>query len=505
MFKGMLESLKKFAPDMSQLIVYDNASKNAEDLKKVVFSIMDYLSDDAILYILSDKNNGFGAAHNIALKSATGEYFAVVNDDIEFFSNWTTPMIEVLSSDNKIAQVNPKKNVCNCVDMLGHGYGIQTDEPEYCEGSCFMMRTELAKEFGLFDDIYEFGYFEDADLSLRLRKAGYKLRSVDIDWIHYRSVTSNKVDIDLRGYYTNNEYKFKKRWNAYLFKKRFGDFIVIRRTGANGDVFLVTPIIEALKQEYPDCAIGLMTKCPQSVLPNETIDIVLTEVYAPVVCSRFIDLDNVYERDFTVNIVDAYAREAGISLNGKCRRGIPYITEKHQAKIEKILPKDFGNFVAIDLSDSWKGKEWSLSNYGKLVEMITEDGMKVVSIGVIGGYTNYIKVDLDFVNMLDILETMALLYKTKIFIANEGLTVHMAQAVNTLTIALYGCTLPQYTNDINSKSLFPVISPVKCVGCRHRPSAGNMIYCRRGYECMKRITPEMVFDKYREVKKLLSL
>ncbi|MEW6585446.1 MAG: glycosyltransferase, partial [Nitrospirota bacterium] len=315
-FRNLMKSLKEYTPEMTQLLIFDNGSKSKEYADIAGEHFGPSLTDNKVRLEItrSDKNAGFAAAHNRNLSRAQGKYFAVLHDDIQFFDQWAAPMINALGGDSKIAQVGPKTNVFNTLAGDKIGGWEATDEPEYCEGSCFVMPASLAKKCGFFDEQFQYHYFEDMDLSLRLRKDGYRLKNVDIKWQHSRGQTTVRLiqdNIDLPGYYIINEYLFKKRWHAYLAKKRFGKTIVVKRAAEIEDVYLTLPVIEALKEKHPDSLILLMTNFKDAVEGCFDID-GYVKFSSPVPCDEFIDLDYAYEKDFRRHIVDCYAAVAGV-------------------------------------------------------------------------------------------------------------------------------------------------------------------------------------------------
>ena len=498
-FRRFINSLKEFTPELAHLIIIDNASESKE-FREIVKEGT-YASVPLVTIIENKSNFGFGRAHNLALKEVKTPYFAVLNDDIEFYEPWAGQMLQILETDLSIAQVGPKKGVCNALTEQGQGLWSDTIEPEYCEGSCFIMPTKIARQFGLFDERYDFAYFEDTDLSLRLRKEGYLLRNVDIKWKHYRAVTTQKVEIDLKGYHINNEYKFKKRWNAYLIGKKFGRTIVIKRSASLGDVFLVTPVIEALKLKYPDSVIMVMTQCPQAIEANNDIDY-LAPMNHPIPCDEFIDLDYAYEKDFRKHIVDAYADIAGVKL--KRKTGILYVSQEDKNYIEGLIPQDFGKFIAIDYSDTWGGKAWDKEKYNELSVLIKQDGYKIIGIGKGGNIGKTYSPDLNLVNALTPLQTGLVIAKSVMFIGHEGLLTHFAQAAKTPAITLYGCTTPELVNTM-TPILHTVVAPAACRGCRHRYAAGTGILCSRNFECMDMITVEMVYEGYRTLRQKIEM
>ncbi|MBM4137238.1 MAG: glycosyltransferase [Nitrospira sp.] len=506
-FRNFIQSLKKFTPEMAQLLIYDNASESKEFINIANQYFAPELSDHKVKVKIthSNSNIGFGAAHNRNLSHANAKYFAVLNDDIEFFENWATPMIQILEENPKVAQVGPKKKVFNTLGVDNIGGWEDTDSPEYCEGSCFIMPTSLAKGYRLFDEEYQYGYFEDMDLSLRFKKDGYLLRNADIQWEHHKGTTTVKMimnNFDLPGYYIVNEYLFKKKWHSYLMKKRFGEMIVIKREAETGDVFLIMPVIEALKEKYPDCVIILMTQCSDAVKGCFDID-GFVPYGSSVPCDIFIDLDYAFEKDFRKHIVDCYAEVAGVKARSKTAS---LYTEKKDMEYTNSLVQEYPLSVTLDFSDSISGKQWKREKYVELGKLVKQEGLSLITVGKTAQqYASYLDADLNLVNVLTPLQTALVIAKSKLFIGNEDLLALFAQSTHTPSIVLYGCTLPEYVSDTSLPMLIPVVTPVACRGCRHRHNTGRIIACPRNFACMEAITVDMVYEKFREVMKNLRI
>ena len=500
-FENFIKSLKQFTPEMTQLLIFDNGSESKDFVNIANQYFGHALSDHkATLTIThSDKNIGFGMAHNRNLNLAKTRYFAVLNDDIEFYENWSTPMVKILEENARAAQVGPKTNVFNVLGIDKIGGWEDTENPEYCEGSCFVMPTALAKKYALFDKKYAYHYFEDMDLSLRLRSDGYVLKNIDIKWQHLRGKTTIKLiekNIDIPGSYIVNEYLFKKRWHAYLMKKRFGKTFVIKRAADIEDVFLTLPIIEALKEKYPDSAVLLMTQFPDVVEGCFDID-GHVPYNSPIPCDVLIDLDFSYEKDFRSHIVDCYAKVAGVKP--KKKTGTLY-TEKKDIEYVNNLLKEYPEFVALDFSDSVPGKQWNRQNYVELGKRIKQDGFKIITVGKTSAqHPEFLDPDLNLINVLTPQQTALVIAKSKVFIGNEGLLAHFAQTTHAPHMILYGATQPEFVSDISLPMLFPIITPVACKGCRHRYAAGTMIACPRNFACMEAISVDMVYEAFKEI------
>jgi len=491
MWKNFLESLKKFAPEMKQLIIIDNAS---EDRSGWVWIAKDIFKDSEveICTVLNDINVGFGRAHNEALKLATQPYFAVVNDDVEFFENWTTDMLKILKEDHTIGQVGMGEGVFNTLDMGMNATYTDTDSPEYVEGSCFIVPTDIARFFGLFDPVYEMGYCEDTDLSFRLREAGFLTKSIKKQWLHYRAFTSKKLKekYDLGGYQTKNRLLFRSRWIGYLLTKKFGmRTVIFCRTMSIGDVFLLMPVIKAWKEKNPNDAIVVMTLTPHAIEGREDIDGIV-KVGTPLPCDVFMNFDYSYEKDFMKHIVDSYARIAGVEVKSKIAELM--IPEQTYQDVDKFLQHVEGPFVVFELSDSWGGKQWPEYNYAELAERLQKDGFKIIGVGKTN-FPRVVNCDINLVNCLDVFETSAVMSRAKFLVSNEGLLVHLAQSMFLPAVVMYGTTRPEYCNE-PSDLLEYVVSPAACQGCRHTHQAGTSIYCERQFACMEMITVDMVYD-----------
>lgn len=174
-----------------RIYVVDNASNdNSMDLIAAEFP--------SISLIYSDRNLGYGAANNIAMRHADSDYHAIVNPDILLKEDVLKHMYDFMQGNPDVGmcipsiyymngdpQYLPKRNpklkylVANrlplkSLDKHRIAYKMldcdlsQVTDVEFASG-CFMFaRTELLKEVGGFDERF-FMYFEDADLTRRVR------------------------------------------------------------------------------------------------------------------------------------------------------------------------------------------------------------------------------------------------------------------------------------------------------------------------------------------------
>ncbi len=189
---NLLDSLHVHLPDIClPIYVVDNAS--TDNTLKILES-----NKYNIKVISNVHNLGFGAGHNKAISQIDSKYHFLINPDIVIDSDVISKMIEyfdknenvgilvpkVLNPDGTV-QVLPKRDP-KIISLISRRINIKPlrkyrEEYEMLEfdenssfdiefaSGCFMgIRTDLLKEAGGFDERY-FLYFEDADLSRRIR------------------------------------------------------------------------------------------------------------------------------------------------------------------------------------------------------------------------------------------------------------------------------------------------------------------------------------------------
>lgn len=200
-------SLKK-NPIQAEIIVVDNAStdKSVELIKNLE------LKAKNLKLIENRANVGFGKANNLGLKKAEGKYILFLNSDTLVEGINLQELISVMNQDEKIGVLTVRVNLENgCLDPASHrgyptiwrsftyfsklehltrhipilnrvfgGYHLThlshrtTHEIESPSGAFFLTRKSILDELGGFDENF-FMYGEDLDLSMRIKRLGYKI------------------------------------------------------------------------------------------------------------------------------------------------------------------------------------------------------------------------------------------------------------------------------------------------------------------------------------------
>ncbi len=190
-----------------KITVIDNASTdNTVKLVEEKFPSVEVMA--------TGENLGFGYGHNKMLGTAS-RYHAVINPDVIIDSNVFCSLVKYLDENPDVAMVTPKilnadgteqflpkRRPTERYMLLGRlsryirafkpirdeytMSNVTIDKPteiEFCTGCFMVMRTELFKKIGGFDEQF-FMYLEDADLTDRIRQYGKVIFNPDYSAIH---------------------------------------------------------------------------------------------------------------------------------------------------------------------------------------------------------------------------------------------------------------------------------------------------------------------------------
>lgn len=98
------------------------------------------------------------------------------------------------------------------VDKVDRGEYDKVEEIDFATGAAMFIRREVLQEVGLFDEKY-FMYLEDADLSQRTKRHGWKVLFVPDAKLWHKVAQSSRIGSDLNDYYiTRNRLLFGVRY-----------------------------------------------------------------------------------------------------------------------------------------------------------------------------------------------------------------------------------------------------------------------------------------------------
>lgn len=187
--------IKNSKSDNVWLYVADNGSED----DSVIFLQNNF---PEIKIIRLEKNYGFAAGYNLALRKINAEYYVILNSDVEVSHDWIFPIIQKMDNNKQIAAAMPKiKSFYNkdyfeyagaaggFIDKLGYPFcqgrildTVEKDQGQYntereifwASGACMFVRSDIFHKHGGFDSDF-FAHMEEIDLSWRMKNTGYKI------------------------------------------------------------------------------------------------------------------------------------------------------------------------------------------------------------------------------------------------------------------------------------------------------------------------------------------
>ena len=209
--RDTLSSLQKTSFQNYDCIVVDNGS--VDDSAQQLLSAF-----PQIILLKAGENKGFTGGNNIGMQFALEHgyaYIMMLNNDVEVAPDFLEPLIEKLNLNNNIGAVQPliyfehdKNIIWNAGSTYNTLLGIcatpnynQRDNAhaqmkvhkkiDWITGCAFMIRASVLQQVGLLKQGF-FIYYEDVDLSFRIKQAGFDLAYVPSSVIYHIAGMSHK-------------------------------------------------------------------------------------------------------------------------------------------------------------------------------------------------------------------------------------------------------------------------------------------------------------------------
>jgi GT2 family glycosyltransferase len=216
-----------------EIIVVDNEAEygNGIRLKEC---------DNEIVYIPLSANTGFAAANNIGAKIAFGDLLFFINNDTIITSGLINtlaknfyeisdagilcPLIKFYDEPEKVQYAGFSKiNAFSGRNkIITKPVSKEIYKTEYAHGAAMLMRKKMYDAIGGLDESY-FLYYEELDLSAKVKAKGYNIYVDPNATIYHRVSSSTGKDSPLKNYYlTRNRILFMrknfeaKEFNVYL-------------------------------------------------------------------------------------------------------------------------------------------------------------------------------------------------------------------------------------------------------------------------------------------------
>jgi GT2 family glycosyltransferase len=246
------------APEMSVVIpVYNKVEYTAACLASIALNlprvsfeviVVDDCSSDAtqallprwpgLRYARNSENLGFIGSCNRGAALAAGRFVCFLNNDTNVLAGWLDEIHWTLTQVERAGVVGSKLVYPNGElqesggivwrDASAWNYGHLGDpdaprvsylrDVDYVSGASLAISTALFRELGGFDMHYKPAYYEDSDLSFRVRQKGLRVVVQPASFvIHYEGVSSGRdLTQGMKRYQVVNRAKFYERWKDVL-------------------------------------------------------------------------------------------------------------------------------------------------------------------------------------------------------------------------------------------------------------------------------------------------
>lgn len=299
-----------------------------------------------------------------------------------------------------------------------------------------------------------------------------------------------------------------------------------------GDIILTTPVIRALKKEFPDARLDVMVgPRGKEIFEKDpaVFKLIIYDKHLPISEKRRLQLKlKKLKYDLVVDIRNTVF---GLLIGPKYRTAtiqkfpssMVHRKKRHLHRLKSLglenldeesyihIPKEDEEYIAKLLKEEGIGeplvvispgskshlKRWTVEGFAEISDrLIRECGAHVVLVGAPEDREIADKIikkmknkPHDLVGRTNIRQLAALLKRSGILITNDSAPLHLGCAVGTKVLAVFGPTDPKKYGPTGE---FDVVirKKLSCSPC-------EAAECSRNYECMKLISSDEIFDAAR--------
>ena len=197
-------------------------------------------------------------------------------------------------------------------------------------------------------------------------------------------------------------------------------------------------------------------------------------------------------------------KKAGINTIGASKRMELWPGKEDFSYVDDFLKNQWMRenqlLVGINVGGSWNTKRWPLENFARLSDMLAAKDIRVVVTGskeesdIVKKFTGSTRAKIvNAAGKTTVTQLAALIKKCRVFVTSDSAPMHIASAMNTDFIALFGPTDARRHFEPTEKGLV-LQKKVDCGPC-YRARCKNIV-------CMKKITVDEVFKLVMERLKL---
>ncbi|MCW8137403.1 MAG: glycosyltransferase [Planctomycetota bacterium] len=241
-----IDSILAHTPPPFELVLVNNGSRDAT--LTLFRSVRARLGPATPVQVLDNGANlGFPKGANLGVRAARGRHVIVLNNDTRVLPGWLEALLAAAETSVDVGVVTAKildldGTTVQSAGGVVHapeggfwspGQGEERTSPSVSRrrtvtnagGPCMLLTRalmeRLAPDGEIFDESYSPGYFEDSDLCMRAREAGFALvYEPGAEVLHHGKATASLVasegSLDVWGRFDLNRRRFHERWARRL-------------------------------------------------------------------------------------------------------------------------------------------------------------------------------------------------------------------------------------------------------------------------------------------------
>lgn len=221
-------------------IVVDNFSQDGSG-KKLQEEFGNYAH-----FMFTDANLGFSGGNNVAIRYALEkgfDYIMELNNDTEVEPDFLGKLVFSIHDCEEFGAAQPliyynqdrRHVIWNAGGKLISSLGLSltkmegktkpasltAQETDWITGCAFLIKSEVLRKTGLLKEFFFFGSFEDVDMSIRIRAAGYKLWFEPASVIYHTAGNSSKTKEKGKEGYVHPMVHYLVQRNQMIFIKQY--------------------------------------------------------------------------------------------------------------------------------------------------------------------------------------------------------------------------------------------------------------------------------------------
>ncbi len=230
-----VRSLEQTRPAPKEIVVVDNASTDDSLQELHAFPRVNVLAQPA--------NLGFAGGANAGLEAVETEFVLLLNPDVEVDADFGQALLNAFASDDRLGAAGALLRYPDS-DRIQHAGGIierpllttshvaygqriaETRLPpadvDFVTGGAMGLRMSAVRAVDGFDEAFSPVYYEDVDLCVRLREAGWRVRFIPmLRAAHHEGVTLERSDAYHRHLHRNRIRFALKHLSGHLWRTSF--------------------------------------------------------------------------------------------------------------------------------------------------------------------------------------------------------------------------------------------------------------------------------------------